>query len=252
MKEVVRLDIEPAAIAQEINERHARMNALAKDAVANAIRIAELLCEQRKLCKHGDWLPWLKANVQFSQKTAHTYMRVYAHRSKLEVTSNIAEAYRLTLPKTTAKTNRSKPHVRKSRPSSDDGLTNRGQQVFGEVDELRAENGKLKSDILKLNAALQEEPDAAKLRQKVVDQQVEIAAMRRTMKEIAQERDEYKRRATPSHREAERLLTSSTYRTLIKALHSDRGQHVSDDELKEAERLAVALRPLFIHPGETS
>jgi len=37
---------------------------------------------------------------------------------------------------------------------------------------LRGENAKLKSDIIKLKAMLQEEPDAAKLRKKVVDQQV--------------------------------------------------------------------------------
>jgi hypothetical protein len=46
---------------------------------------------------------------------------------------------------------------------------------FTEVGKLRAEIGRLKSDIIKLKMMLQEEPDAAKLRKKVIDQQVEMA-----------------------------------------------------------------------------
>src|SRR6516165_3303653 len=54
-----------------------------------------------------------------------------------------------------------------------------------EIGRLRAEISRLKSDIAKLKMALQEDPDAAKLRKKVVDQQVEMASMRQVMKKIA-------------------------------------------------------------------
>jgi hypothetical protein len=27
-------------------------------------------------CQHGEWLPWLKANVRFSEPTAQAYMRI--------------------------------------------------------------------------------------------------------------------------------------------------------------------------------
>lgn len=84
---------------QEINERHAKMDRLAKDALENAIRIGELLTNEKDKCKHGEWLPWIKANVQFSDRTANTYMRLFANKDKFEGASNIAQAYRLTIPK---------------------------------------------------------------------------------------------------------------------------------------------------------
>jgi hypothetical protein len=120
------------------------------------------------------------------------------------------------------------------------------RQEFGEVAKLRAENVKLKGDIFKLKAMLQEEPEATKLRKKIADLQAEMATMRHAMKQVAKERDEYKRRTEPKYREAQRLLTGSNYRVIIKALHSDRSAHVSAADLAEAERLAIALRPLFI------
>jgi len=120
---------------------------------------------------------------------------------------------------------------------------------FSEVGRLRAEIGRLKSDIIKLKAALQEDPDAAKLRKKVADQQVELASMRRVMKEIAKERDKYQVRVKayrqPKHQEARRLLTRKNHNVLLNALHSDRSKHVTVADLATAERLVVALRPLF-------
>ena len=130
----------------------------------------------------------------------------------------------------------------------------RGRPVeFTEVGKLRAEIGRLKSDILKLKAALQEEPDAAKLRQKVVDQQVAMAGLRQALKKTAKERDEYRVRVNayrqPKHQEARRLLTGANYRVIIKALHSDRSKHVTAAELAAAERVATGLRPLFDEEG---
>jgi len=69
----------------------------------------------------------------------------------------------------------------------------RPRQEFGEVAKLQAEIRKLQSDLRKLKAMLEEQPDLTKLRQKIVDQQVEMVAMRRAMKEIAKERDKYQR-----------------------------------------------------------
>jgi hypothetical protein len=119
---------------------------------------------------------------------------------------------------------------------------------FTEIGRLRGEIGRLKSDNRKLKEMLQEEPDAAKLRKKVADQQVEMAAMRREMKEIAKERDQYEKRArrlTPKYQEAAKLLTVKNHNIIVKALHYDRSQQCTADELKNAERVAVALRPLF-------
>jgi hypothetical protein len=120
-----------------------------------------------------------------------------------------------------------------------------GEIDFGEAGKLRAENVKLKSDIFKLKAMLQLDPDAAKLRKTVVDQRVQIASMRRAMNEIAKERDKLQVRVNPKYREAQRLLIKENHNVLINALHPDRMKNCTPAELAKAARLAVTLRPLF-------
>jgi DNA repair exonuclease SbcCD ATPase subunit len=122
----------------------------------------------------------------------------------------------------------------------------RRQDNAREVDKLSGEITKLKSDILKLKAALQEEPDAAKLREKVAEQQAQMASLRTAMKQIAKERDKYQARtSTRKYGEARRLLTRETYAVIVKALHPDRAKHVLPAELAEAGRVFVHLKPLF-------
>ena len=134
-----------------------------------------------------------------------------------------------------------------TRSRRDSGQT--GAADFSEAGRLRGEIGKLKFDISKLKEMLAEEPDAAKLRKKVIDQQIEMAGLRRNIKLLVKERDGYQARIRgmqpKKYGEARRLLTRKNHGLIIKALHSDRSKHVTADELAEAERLAVALRPLF-------
>jgi hypothetical protein len=59
----------------------------------------ELLTAQRKLCKHGQWLAWLQANVQFSRKTGDNYRSIYLHRDKFVNVTNLTDAYRIAVPK---------------------------------------------------------------------------------------------------------------------------------------------------------
>jgi hypothetical protein len=135
----------------------------------------------------------------------------------------------------------------KARHSTRDG----GRPVeFTEVGRLRAEIVGLKSDIRKFKAALQEEPDAAKLRKKVVDLQAEKAAIRQELRRVAKERDEYRskseRYAMAKHREARAQLTRKNHNAIINALHADRLKQCTPAELAEAHRVATLLRPLFL------
>ena len=41
---------------------------------ASSRRAGEMLLEAKSNCQHGEWLPWLKANVQFSQPQAWRYI----------------------------------------------------------------------------------------------------------------------------------------------------------------------------------
>jgi hypothetical protein len=99
--------------------------------------------------------------------------------------------------------------------------------------------------MVKLRMALQEEPDAAKLRKKVIDQQVEMASLRQELRRVVKERDKYRLQTEKRFREARHHATRKTYGVIVNALHSDRAKHVTADELAEAERLFIALRPLF-------
>jgi len=119
------------------------------------------------------------------------------------------------------------------------------RQEFTEVGRLKAEIGRLKSDIAKLKMALQEEPDAAKLRKKVVEQQVEMANLRHELRRLIKERDRLQARVKPKFRSATGLLTRKNHDIIIKALHFDRRKQLTADELATAERVAIALRPLF-------
>jgi hypothetical protein len=65
------------------------------------------------------------------------------------------------------------------------------------------------------------------------------------MKRLAKERDTYRTRTLPKFREASRMAIRETYPVIIKALHSDRAKHTTAAELAEAERLFIALKPLF-------
>jgi Protein of unknown function (DUF3102) len=99
--------------ATEINQLHLENCRSAEQTIERAIRIGQLLAEERAECKHGEWLRWLKAKIQFPQRTAYRYQRIYEARTKLASVANLADAYRIALPqgkrKTTKKAKEAKP-----------------------------------------------------------------------------------------------------------------------------------------------
>lgn len=71
-------------LANGIRQKHQA----ALDAAANAVTLAreagELLIEAKAQVEHGQWSDWLKANVQFSERTAQGYMRLARELPKLD------------------------------------------------------------------------------------------------------------------------------------------------------------------------
>jgi hypothetical protein len=101
MKEItLRKEASPAdsKTVKEINRLHDEI--MGMTGLQKAIRIGELLSKINEELPHGQWLPWLQANVQFSQKTASNYMRLFEHRDdpKLVNITNLTEAYALLSP----------------------------------------------------------------------------------------------------------------------------------------------------------
>lgn len=89
-------DIEMNRI-NEIASLHSQIGGLLKLSLDKAIRIGELLTEQKASLKHGEYMPWVKANLPFTERTAQNYMRLYNQREQLknENVSHLNEGYRL-------------------------------------------------------------------------------------------------------------------------------------------------------------
>jgi hypothetical protein len=79
---------------EEIKKELAELNSALKMSVQKAIRIGQLLTEQKEFVGHGLFLPWLEKNFDMSQQTASNYMRLFSHNDKLLNIGNLQEAYR--------------------------------------------------------------------------------------------------------------------------------------------------------------
>jgi len=88
--------ISPRADAiSEIVALHAGIITSARTALDAAIRIGQLLTEQKDALKHGEWLPWIEANLPFDRRTATNYMAVYDKREIVSHLDSPTDAYRL-------------------------------------------------------------------------------------------------------------------------------------------------------------
>jgi Protein of unknown function (DUF3102) len=73
---VVRPAEDLATLAHAINAEHEAAESALREGLAHARAAGELLVKAKGQCPHGQWLPWLKGNVRFSERTAQAYMRV--------------------------------------------------------------------------------------------------------------------------------------------------------------------------------
>src|SRR5258708_12355795 len=66
--------------------------------VESAIMIGQILTEiKNEVLQHGQWLPWIEANLEFTNQTAGNYMRLFENRDKLQSkgTLSLSAAYKL-------------------------------------------------------------------------------------------------------------------------------------------------------------
>lgn len=77
----------------EIQTLLTELNQTLKMSVNKAIRIGQLLSEQKKEMQHGDFLPWLESNFEMSERTAQNYMRLFYYRDKTAKVADLQEAY---------------------------------------------------------------------------------------------------------------------------------------------------------------
>ncbi|MCX5804312.1 MAG: DUF3102 domain-containing protein [Proteobacteria bacterium] len=91
-----------SSVIVEIVELHQKIMLSIKSTLGDAIRIGELLKEQKDRLPHGAFTLWIKANLLFTDRTARNYMKVFENREQLktESVSVLTGAYRmLSVPK---------------------------------------------------------------------------------------------------------------------------------------------------------
>jgi hypothetical protein len=82
--------------AAQANEAHERIIHVLSNTVHDAIAIGKFLTEQKSTLSHGEWIPWIEANLTFDRRTATNYMRLFEKRDELkwETISHLTDAYR--------------------------------------------------------------------------------------------------------------------------------------------------------------
>src|SRR5262245_14739099 len=80
------------------------IRALGRQTVEHVIQIGERLTNCKRICGHGNWLPWLDREFGWSDKTAERFMSVHALAGKFDNLSNLnlplSGLYRLAAPST--------------------------------------------------------------------------------------------------------------------------------------------------------
>jgi hypothetical protein len=73
-----------AEIAAQINAGHQQVQNAIRASLERARDVGQLLIKAKGQCQHGQWLPWLKANVKFSERTAQNYVNVAKRWNEIE------------------------------------------------------------------------------------------------------------------------------------------------------------------------
>jgi hypothetical protein len=79
-------------LAARINKAHHLAMHHAGAAIAQAIACGQMLLEAKSKAGHGQWLPWLRQNVTFGERSAQGYMRLAERAPELSEGSTIRDA----------------------------------------------------------------------------------------------------------------------------------------------------------------
>lgn len=91
-------NVEIYDVVEEINHEHELCIRSMKNTLEHAIKIGELLIQQKEKVQYGDWTIWVKMNCNFDFKQAWRYMKIaenLAHAPKLEEATSIRHALRI-------------------------------------------------------------------------------------------------------------------------------------------------------------
>ena len=79
-------------LAAQIVRAHQEAQQASETSIEKAIEAGEALIEAKEQVKHGEWLPWLKANCpDMSQRTVQRYMRIAKNKDTLAKTTRVSD-----------------------------------------------------------------------------------------------------------------------------------------------------------------
>ena len=78
-------------IKLEINRLHGQVKRHLNCAFERAVKIGELLEEQKRRLGHGNFTQWIKDNCDFSPRSASDYLRIYRNRDKMADSAVLVE-----------------------------------------------------------------------------------------------------------------------------------------------------------------
>lgn len=82
-------------LIEEINQLHAEIEGYFRKSLDNALLIGQRLAELKETLSHGEFTPWVEANLTFTSRTARNYMKLHNNRDRIESAGGIKEAYQL-------------------------------------------------------------------------------------------------------------------------------------------------------------
>jgi hypothetical protein len=119
------------------------------------------------------------------------------------------------------------------------------RQPLNEETKLRAENAELRARIRRLTPTL--DGEVVKLRKEVEGLRAERTNLKQELRRVAKQRDQYRDVSnSPLLRTAARGgLKRERFNAIAKALHADRLEKCSKDELNDAASYFFEIKPLF-------
>src|SRR5215208_3178194 len=80
----------PDNMAELINEEHRAVQNAGGIALEHAMRAGAMLVAKKEELPHGEFMDWVKANCEFSDRTANDYMKLHRRREEVEANSQRA------------------------------------------------------------------------------------------------------------------------------------------------------------------
>lgn len=74
-------NVEIYDVVEEINHEHELCIGSMRNSIEHALRVGELLNEQKQRIPEGEWMLWIKMNCSFSYKQAWKYSRLASNIS---------------------------------------------------------------------------------------------------------------------------------------------------------------------------